>query len=92
MKNLQTYDEFLNEGKVPYIALSKKEVQQLKDSGTVTKTFAGTKFSHRASPEIIKRYKDIDSIEYKDWDTGKKVKVDAKATIEQGIVDVTITL
>jgi hypothetical protein len=90
---MKSLNEFLNEEKkTQYISLSKEEVQQLKDKGTVTKTFAGTRFSHKASPELIKKYKDIDSIEYKDWSSGKKVKANAKTTIEDGIIDIVISL
>jgi hypothetical protein len=42
--------------KTPYLPLSKKEVEILNSEGKVTKTFAGTGFSHSVDPKTVTRW------------------------------------
>jgi hypothetical protein len=85
--------KFINGGKkekVPYLPLSKKEVKELKDKGKVTKYFTATGFNHNVSHDIVKRYDGAAEIEYKDWNTGKRVKAKCKVEYDKGAGDLLV--
>ena len=78
--------------KTPYLPLSKKEVEILNSEGKVTKTFAGTGFSHSVDPKTVNTYLNAKEVTYTDWNTGQRVKspVDVEYSKQVGSISITV--
>jgi len=81
-----------SQAKIPYLPLSKKEVEILNSEGKVTKTFAGTGFSHRVDPKTVNTYLNATEVTYTDWNTGQRVKapVDVEYSKQVGSISITV--
>ena len=99
MKDIQKIKEFFSkpldeasQTKIPYLPLSKKEVETLNSKGKVTKTFAGTGFSHSVDPKTVNTYLNTKEVTYTDWNTGQRVKapVDVEYSKQVGYISITV--
>ena len=82
----------VSQTKIPYLPLSKKEVETLNSKGKVTKTFAGTGFSHSVDPKTVNTYLNTKEVTYTDWNTGQRVKapVDVEYSKQVGSISITV--
>ena len=81
-----------SQAKIPYLPLSKKEVETLNSEGKITKTFAGTGFSHKVNPKTVNTYLNATEVTYTDWNTGQRVKapVDVENSNQLGSISITV--
>jgi hypothetical protein len=81
-----------SQAKIPYLPLSKKEVETLNSEGKITKTFAGTGFSHKVDPKTVNTYLNATEVTYTDWNTGQRVKapVDVEYLKQVGSISITV--
>jgi hypothetical protein len=92
MKHIKTFEQFVNESSIPFLSLSKKEVEELEKEGKVTKTFAGTGLSHSVDKATVNRYQNAKKIEYKDWKSGDKVVADVDVEYDKGAGSIHVTV